>query len=100
MLLPPLILRVSLCVSSSCSFCFSPQGGVSLDEVLVIVDGFGQGLADRESVPGQGDARLEQVLPRQPAMAPVRHLIAADLTGDGDGQPSCHSRRQKEGVSD
>lgn len=99
-LLPPLNLSVSACVSSSYILCFSPQDGVSLDEVLVLGNGFGQGLAHRESLPGQGDARLEQIPPRQPAMPPVRHLIAADFTGDGDGQPSCHAQRQTERVID
>lgn len=72
----------------SSTSCSSPQGGVSLDEVPALGDGVGQGLAHRESLPGQGDAGLEQIPPRQPAVPPVRHLVAADLAGDGDGQPS------------
>lgn len=68
----------------------SPHVGVSLNGIFALEDGVSQRFSYRETVASQGDAGLEQVLPRQPAMPLVCHLIPADLPGDGYGQSTCY----------
>lgn len=68
----------------------SPHVGVSLNGIFALEDGVSQRFSYREAVASQGDAGLEQVLPRQPAMPLVCHLITADLPGDSYGQSTCY----------
>lgn len=75
-----------------------PHVGVSLNGLFALEDGVRQSFADRETVPSQRDAGLEQVLPRQPAVSFVRHLVTADLPGNGYGQSTC--RRETQGLSE
>ena len=69
-----------------------PQGHITENGFTVLVDGVGQGLAHREAIACQHDAWLKQLPPGQPAMPPVGHLIAPDLSRYGDGQSTCPQR--------
>lgn len=68
----------------------SPHVGVSLNGIFALEDGVSQSFSDRKAIASQGNAGLKQVLPWQPAMPLVGHLITADLPGNGYGQSTCH----------
>lgn len=71
-------------------FSSSPHVGISLYGIFALEDGMSQSFSYREAISSQGNAGLKQVLPGQPAMPLVCHLITADLPGNGYGQSTCH----------
>lgn len=42
-----------------------------------------QSFSDRDAIPGQRNAGLEQVLPGKTAMPPMGQLVATELPGNG-----------------
>lgn len=85
-LLLPFILVCIFCLYSSSS----PHVCVSLNGIFALEDGVSQSFSDRKATASQGNAGLKQVLPWQPAMPLVGHLITTDLPGNGYGQSTCH----------
>lgn len=77
-------------VISTVNASLSPHVGVSLNWFFALEDGMSQGLSYRKTITGQGNAGLKQLLPWQPAMPLVCHLITTDLPGNGYGQSTCH----------
>lgn len=67
----------------------SPHVGISLNWISAPGDGVSQRFSDRKAVSSQSNAGLEQVLPGQPAMPPVGHLVTTDLPGNSYGQSTC-----------
>lgn len=68
---------------------FSPQVFVSLDGCAAPINRASQSFSYRDAFPGQSNARLKQILPRQPAVPLVSQLVTTDLPGYGYRQSTC-----------
>lgn len=91
-------MTIQLSRSLGCSqgrLLFSPQVFISLDGLFAPVDSASQGSSYRDAVPGQSDAGLKQLLPRQPAVPLVGQLVTTELPGYGYRQSTCPMETQE-----